>query len=125
LGVNGRALEKVATHSLESDNTLWLLRRLLLFFQESRMDRGIRASLSPNEARTLCRIGTDLTPRAMLSGRDVQQLMKLQLVRDAAGRLELTVSGRERYRQISGAIAPGSPPEEINAALVNFFSGRR
>jgi hypothetical protein len=89
------------------------------------MERGIRASLSPNEARTLCRIGTELTPRAMLSGRDVQQLLKLQLVRDVAGRLELTATGRERYRQISGAIAPGSPPEEINAALVNFFSGRR
>ena len=29
------------------------------------MDRGIRASLSPNEVRTLRRIGTDLTPRAM------------------------------------------------------------
>jgi hypothetical protein len=45
--------------------------------------------------------------------------------RDVAGRLELTATGRERYRQISGAIAPGSPPEEINAALVNSFSGRR
>ena len=89
------------------------------------MDRGSRASLSPNEARTLCRIGTDLTPRAMLSGRDVAQLLKLQLVRDVAGRLELTATGRERYREVSGTIAPGSPPEEINAALVNFFSGRR
>ena len=80
--------------------------------------------LSPNEARTLCRIGTDLTTRAMLSRRDVRQLMMLQLVRDVAGWLELTASGRERYRRISGAIAPGSSPEEINAALVNFFSGR-
>ena len=88
------------------------------------MDRGIRAPLSPNEARTLCRIGTDLTTRAMLSGRDVRQLMMLQLVRDVAGWLELTAGGRQRYRQISGAIAPGSPPEEINAALVNFFGGR-
>jgi hypothetical protein len=87
------------------------------------MDRG--APLSPNEARTLCRIGTDLTPRAMLSGRDVAQLLKLQLVRDVAGRLELTATGRERYREVSGTIAPGSPPEEINAALVNFFGGRR
>ena len=89
------------------------------------MERGLRASLSPNEARTLCRIGSDLTPRAMLSALDVAQLLKLQLVRDVAGRLELTASGRERYRQVSGAIAPGSPPEEINAAVVNFFSGRR
>ena len=86
---------------------------------------GNPSPLSPNEARTLCRIGPELTPRAMLSGRDVQQLMKLQLVRDVAGRLELTATGRERYRQISGAIAPGSPPEEINAALVNFVSARR
>ena len=31
------------------------------------MERGIRASLSPNEARTLCRIATDLTTRAMLA----------------------------------------------------------
>jgi hypothetical protein len=89
------------------------------------MDRRIRASVSPNEARTLCRIGTDLTTRAMLSRRDVRQLMMLHLVRDVAGWLELTATGRERYRQISGAIAPGSPPEEINAALVNFFGGRR
>jgi hypothetical protein len=88
------------------------------------MDRGIRAPLSPNEARTLCRIGTDLTTRAMLSGRDVRQLMMLQLVRDVAGWLELTAGGRARYRQISGAIAPGSPSDEINAALVNFFGGR-
>jgi hypothetical protein len=44
----------------------------------------------------------------MLSARDVQQLMKLQLVRDVAGRLELTATGRERYRQISGAIAPAA-----------------
>ena len=78
------------------------------------MDRGIRAPLSPNEAHTLCRIGTDLTTRAMLSGRDVRRFMMLQL----------TAGGRQRYRQISGAIAPSSPPEEINAALVNFFGGR-
>lgn len=89
------------------------------------MERGVRASLSPNEARTLCRIGTDMTPRAMLAARDVAQLQKLQLVREVAGRLELTASGRERYRQISGAIAPGSPPDEIDAAAVDFFSGRR
>ena len=89
------------------------------------MERGIPASLSPNEARTLCHIGTELASRAMLSRRDVGQLMRLHLVRDVAGRLELTATGRERYRQISGAIAPGSPPEEISAALVNFFSGRR
>ena len=88
------------------------------------MERRIRTSLSPNEARTLCRIGTDLTTRAMLSRRDVRQLMMLQLVRDVAGWLELTATGRERYRRISGAIAPGSSPEEINAALVNFFGGR-
>jgi hypothetical protein len=89
------------------------------------MEWGIRASLSPNEARTLCRIGTDPTTRTTLSRGDVEQLMRLHLVRELAGRLELTASGRERYRRISGAIAPGSPPEEINAALVNFFSGRR
>ena len=88
------------------------------------MEREIPASLSPNEARTLCRIGTELASRTMLSRRDVRQLMRLHLVRDVAGRLELTATGRERYRQISGAIAPDSPPEEINAALVNFFSRR-
>jgi len=89
------------------------------------MERGIRAPLSPNEARTLCRVATDLTPRSMLSARDVAQLMKLQLVHDVTGRLELTAIGRKRYREISGTIAPGSPPEEINATPVTSFSGRR
>ena len=42
------------------------------------MDRGIRASLSPNEARTLCRIAADMAPRAMLAARDVAQLLKLR-----------------------------------------------
>jgi hypothetical protein len=79
------------------------------------MERGIRAALSPNEARTLCRIATGLIPRAMLSARDVAQLLKLQLVREVRGKLELTAIGRERYRQISGTIAPGGPSEEINA----------
>jgi hypothetical protein len=79
------------------------------------MERGIRAALSPNEARTLCRIATDMAPRAMLSARDVAQLLKLQLVRDVHGKLELTAIGRERHRQITGTIAPGSPTEEINA----------
>ena len=46
------------------------------------MDRGIRAALSPNEARTLCRIAADMAPRAMLAARDVAQLLKLQLVRE-------------------------------------------
>ena len=79
------------------------------------MERGIRASLSPNEARTLCRIAADMAPRAMLAARDVAQLLKLGLVREAAGKLELTAIGRERDRQISGTIAPGGPAEEINA----------
>jgi hypothetical protein len=75
------------------------------------MERGIRASLSPNEARTLCRIAAGMTPRAMLAARDVAQLLKLGLVREA----ELTAIGRQRYRQISGTIAPGGPAEKINA----------
>jgi hypothetical protein len=75
------------------------------------MERGIRASLSPNEARTLCRIAAGMTPRAMLAARDVAQLLKLGLVREAAGKLELTAIGRQRYRQIS----PGGPAEKINA----------
>ena len=79
------------------------------------MERGIRAALSPNEARTLCRIATNLIPRAMLSARDVAQLLKLQLAREVHGKLELTAIGRERYRQIAGPNAPGSPPKEINA----------
>jgi hypothetical protein len=79
------------------------------------MERGIRASLSPNEARTLCRVAANLAPRAMLAARDVAQLLKLGFVREAAGKLELTAIGRERYRQISGTIAPGGPSEEINA----------
>jgi hypothetical protein len=77
------------------------------------MDRGIRAALSPNEARTLCRIAA--APRAMLAARDVAQLLKLQLVREEHGKLELTAIGRERHRQISGTIAPGGPAEELNA----------
>jgi hypothetical protein len=73
------------------------------------MERGIRAALSPNEARTLCRIAVGTAPRAMLAARDVAQLLKLGLVREAAGKLELTAIGRGRFRQISGAIVPGSP----------------
>jgi hypothetical protein len=79
------------------------------------MERGIRASLSPNEARTLCRIAADMAPRAMLTARDVAQLLKLGLVREAAGKLELTAIGRERHRQIAGTIASGGPSEEISA----------
>ena len=42
-------------------------------------------------------------------------LLKLGLVREAAGKLELTAIGRERHCQISGTIAPGGPSGEINA----------
>jgi hypothetical protein len=76
---------------------------------------GIRAALSPNEARTLCRITADMAPRAMLAARDVAQLLKLQLVREEHGKLELTAIGREHHRQIAGTIASGGPAEEINA----------
>jgi hypothetical protein len=79
------------------------------------MDRGIRAALSPNEARTLCRIAADVAPRAMLAARDVAQLLKLQLVREEHGKLELTAIGRERPRQISGTITSGGLAEELNA----------
>ena len=71
------------------------------------MERGLRASISPNEARTLCRVAADMAPRAMLAARDIAQLLKLGLVREAHGKLELTAIGRERYRLISGTIAPG------------------
>jgi acyl-coenzyme A thioesterase PaaI-like protein len=63
----------------------------------------------------LCRIAADVAPRAMLAARDVAQLLKLQLVREEHGKLELTAIGRERHRQISGTIASGGPAEEINA----------
>ena len=89
------------------------------------MDRGVRASLSPNEARTLCRIAAEMAPRALLTARDVAQLLKLGLVREHAGKLELTATGRERFRQISGAEAPGSPPDEIPASPLKDFSERR
>jgi len=89
------------------------------------MERGIRAALSPNEVRTLCRIAAGMAPQAMLAACDVAQLLKLGLVREAAGKLELTAIGRERFRQISGAIAPGSPPEEIAHAPPDSFSGQR
>ena len=79
------------------------------------MERGIQASLSPNEARTLCRIAADMAPRAMLAARDVAQLLKLQLVREEHGKLELTAIGRERHRQIAGTSASGGPSEEISA----------
>jgi hypothetical protein len=51
----------------------------------------------------------------MLAARDVAQLLKLGLVREAAGKLELTAIGRERHRQIAGTIASGGPSEEISA----------
>ncbi len=76
------------------------------------MDRGIRAALSPNEARTLCRIAADMAPRAMLTARDVAQLLKLGLVREHVGKLELTATGRERFRQISGGTARGAPSDD-------------
>ena len=88
------------------------------------MERGILAPLSPNEEGTLCRVAT-AQARAMLRARDVERLLKLLLVRDVGGRLDLTAIGRERYRQISGAIAPGSPPDEIDATVANLFSERR
>jgi hypothetical protein len=81
--------------------------------QEDRMDRGVRASLSPNEARTLCRIAAEMAPRALLTARDVAQLLKLGLVREHAGKLALTTTCRDRFRQISGATAPTRPPDEI------------
>jgi hypothetical protein len=90
-----------------------------------RMERGIVAPLSPNEGGTLCRIATALAPRAMLRARDAERLQRLLLVRDVDGRLELTATGRERHRQLSGAIAPGTLLEEIDVAVVNFFSERR
>ena len=89
------------------------------------MDRGIRASLSPNEERTLCRIAADMAPRAMLAARDVAQLLKLGLVREHAGNLELTATGRDRFRQISGATAPARPPDEIASPPREDSSGRR
>ena len=76
------------------------------------MDRGIRAALSPNEA-------AHLVPRRCRHGaaRDAggAQLLKLQLVREEHGKLELTAIGRERHRRISGTIVPGGPSGEINA----------
>jgi hypothetical protein len=93
--------------------------------QEDRMDRGIRASLSPNEERTLCRIAADMVPRAMLTARDVAQLLKLGLVREHAGNLELTPTGRDRFRQISGATAASRPPDEIASPPQEESSGRR
>ena len=89
------------------------------------MNRGIRASLSPNEARTLCRIAADMAPRAVLTARDVAQLLKLGLVHEHAGKLELTASGRDRFRQISGATAPGRPPDPIASPPLEDSSGRR
>jgi hypothetical protein len=89
------------------------------------MERGLRAALSPNEARTLRRIVAGMAPRASLAARDVAQLLKLGLVREAAGKLELTAIGRERFRQISGAIAAGSPMEEIANAPPDSSSARR
>ena len=89
------------------------------------MERGTLAPLSPNEAGTLRRIATAASPRAMLRARDVERLLKLLLVRDIDGRLDLTVIGRERYRQISGTLAPGSPPDEIDAAVANSFNEPR
>ncbi|MGZ5905749.1 MAG: hypothetical protein ACXWKQ_10405 [Reyranella sp.] len=56
-----------------------------------------------------------MAPRAMRAARDVAQLLKLQLVREKHGRLELTAIGWERHRQIAGTIAPGGSAEEINA----------
>jgi hypothetical protein len=82
------------------------------------MDRGIRASLSPNEEGILYRVARTPSPRAAFRARDVEQLLKLLLVRDVDGRLELTAAGRERYRRISGA-APGSPPDGPDDAVVN------
>ncbi len=89
------------------------------------MERGTLAPLSPNEEGTLRRIAAAASPRTMLRARDVERLLKLLLVRDIDGRLELTAIGRERYRQISGTLAPGSPPDEINAAVVDLFSEPR
>ena len=89
------------------------------------MERGIVAPLSPNEEGTLCRVAMAMSPRAMLRARDVERLQKLLLVRDVGGRLELTATGRERHRQLSGAIARGTPPEEIDGAVLNLFGGRR
>jgi hypothetical protein len=89
------------------------------------MERGNVAPLSPNEEGTLCRIAMASSPRAMLWARDVERLQRLVLVRDVDGRLELTATGRARHRQLSAAIAPGTPPEEIDAAVLNLFGGRR
>jgi len=50
-----------------------------------------------------------MAPRAMLAARGVAQLLKLQLVREEHGKLELTAIGRERHRRISGTIVPGGP----------------
>ena len=53
------------------------------------------------------------------------RLLKPLLVRNIDGRLNLTAIGRERYRQISGTLAPGRAPDEINAAVVNFLGEPR
>lgn len=89
------------------------------------MERGSRAPLSPNEQRALARIATGFSPRSLLPAHDVAQLEKLGLIHTIDDWLELTAIGRDRYRQVTGAIAPDSSPEEINAALLNFFSGAR
>jgi hypothetical protein len=68
--------------------------------EEACMERGLLASLSPNEETTLRRVALGISTAKDLPARDVAYLVRLSLVEDKDGSLTLTDLGRRRYRAL-------------------------
>lgn len=71
------------------------------------MNRGLRASLSPNEERSLRHVAAGTAPAAPGSDIGIRQLVRLGLVEETADGLRLTATGRQRYLDLAGATGRG------------------
>ena len=91
------------------------------------MARGLLAPLSPNEELALRRIASGQSRLASLANRDIEQLKKLDLIEEVGDQLQLTATGCDRYARLdnTSALREYDSADEINAALVAFFSSAR
>jgi predicted transcriptional regulator len=91
------------------------------------MERGLLATLSPNEEGTLRRIASGLSTSALLPTRHIRRLKSLHLIEQVGDELRLTAVGRQRcarFPRNAALYQPGSA-DELNEALVHFFTGQR
>jgi hypothetical protein len=78
--------------------------------QEVPMERGLLASLSPNEQTALHRVAHGITKPTHLRDTSVQRLKRLALVEERDGCIRLTPLGEQRCR----AEAP-PPPRPLSS----------